>query len=300
MSESPRQSLLGRMRGLSTGSNGSSPSSSPRPVRSASELRTPTKKSGEPSTLDGLTSVPGTPGQPSTKPLPGEPGNLSAAQEQALQDVKLRLAAGGTMDKLPIFLQTDHALCRFLRARNFDLEKSHAMLVNHLKWREEIKLDEEWDKWQLSDSEELQKYWPQYYHGTDRQGRPLYVQAPGDMDTAGLLKVFPMQRLKIALALASECVVRVRLPAATAAASIHIESSSVVLDLRNISFSTFWSMRGDLLSIINQLQDNCAFSDAHADRRSRAVATDHRDQRARLGVLSLELRQTDPIRGHGQ
>ena len=65
----------------------------------------------------------------------------------------------------------------------------------------------------VQDSEALQKIWPQYFHGTDRDSRPLYIQHLGGIDTKELDRVFPLDRLKLALAISADCVLRERFPA---------------------------------------------------------------------------------------
>ena len=41
----------------------------------------------------------------------------------------------------------DIVLARYLRARNYDVDAALAMLKNTIKWRRELNLDEEYEKW---------------------------------------------------------------------------------------------------------------------------------------------------------
>jgi len=54
---------------------------------------------------------------------------------------------------------------------------------------------------------------PQYFHGVDSDGRPIYIQHLGGIDTSELNRVFPIERLKLALAVSADCVLRERFPA---------------------------------------------------------------------------------------
>jgi hypothetical protein len=66
---------------------------------------------------------------------------------------------------------------RFLRARKFDVELAKKMFVECEKWRKEVKLDETLPNWDYPEKEEMFKYYPQYYHKTDkvRQVLPQHI-----------------------------------------------------------------------------------------------------------------------------
>ncbi|KAL2135184.1 hypothetical protein VTI74DRAFT_9501 [Chaetomium olivicolor] len=59
-------------------------------------------------------------------------------------------------------------LLRFLRARKFNVELSKQMFIDCEKWREETKLDETVPTWEYPEKEAMFKYYPQYYHKTDK------------------------------------------------------------------------------------------------------------------------------------
>ena len=58
--------------------------------------------------------------------------------------------------QLPDFLATPEALCRYCRARSWQLEPTLKMLRDHLQWRKDIDLDREYDAWTREQSDKLQ------------------------------------------------------------------------------------------------------------------------------------------------
>lgn len=65
----------------------------------------------------------------------GRLGYLTPIQKEALEKAKLFPGADPQ-------LFDDHYLLRFLRARNFDLEKTETMWTNFIKWRKDAQVDE--------------------------------------------------------------------------------------------------------------------------------------------------------------
>ena len=73
--------------------------------------------------LDALTEKPLTGAlAPHRAALPGEVGALTTAQSDMLATLRTRLRDEGLEAELPDFLATPEALCRYCRARNWQLE----------------------------------------------------------------------------------------------------------------------------------------------------------------------------------
>ena len=64
-----------------------------------------------------------------------------------MADLRKRVEAEGVDKELPAWLQGEVVLCRYLKARNFDVEAALAMLKGTVQWRREMNLDAEYDKW---------------------------------------------------------------------------------------------------------------------------------------------------------
>merc|ERR1711939_1117389 len=59
-------------------------------------------------------------------------------------------------------------LLRFLRARKFDVQLAEKMFVECEQWRKEFNLDDLVQNFNYTEKRELSKYYPQYYHKTDK------------------------------------------------------------------------------------------------------------------------------------
>jgi hypothetical protein len=126
---------------------------------------------------------------------PQTQGQGQSSVEEGGYDVRKTLSEKQLewLDKLNELIQNDSnlsekekrwcdapCLARFLRAREFDLEKSHEMLLNCLKWRMEYKPDEV-----KADDVivEMKNEGKLYINGKDKFGRPIVYMRPGRDNT---------------------------------------------------------------------------------------------------------------------
>ncbi|XP_072514026.1 SEC14-like protein 5 [Salminus brasiliensis] len=115
-------------------------------------------------------------------------GQLTPMQESCL--IQLRASLQQThRGKIP----KDEHILRFLRARDFNLEKARDMLYQSLSWRTEFQVDSILDSWAPPTC--LQEYYAGGWHHQDQEGRPLYILRLGHMDTKGLVKALGEEAL---------------------------------------------------------------------------------------------------------
>ncbi|XP_076023520.1 SEC14-like protein 2 isoform X2 [Genypterus blacodes] len=112
--------------------------------------------------------------------MSGRVGDLSANQAEALQQFRERIQ--DILPQLPA--QHDHFLLRWLRARNFNLQKSEAMLRKHLEFRRQMKVQTITTEWRPP--EVIEKYLSGGMCGYDREGSPIWYDVIGPMDPKGL------------------------------------------------------------------------------------------------------------------
>lgn len=81
---------------------------------------------------------------------------------------------------------------------------------------------------------EIKQYYPQGYHGVDKEGRPVYIERLGKIDVDRLLKVTTPERyLKYQIS-EYEKTCRIRFPACSVAANRHISRSTAILDVEGV------------------------------------------------------------------
>ncbi|XP_034873262.1 SEC14-like protein 3 isoform X2 [Mirounga angustirostris] len=112
--------------------------------------------------------------------MSGRVGDLSPKQAETL--AKFRENVQDVLPTLPN--PDDYFLLRWLRARNFDLQKSEAMLRKYMEFRKSMDIDHILD-WQPP--EVIQKYMPGGLCGYDRDGCPVWYDIIGPLDPKGLL-----------------------------------------------------------------------------------------------------------------
>ncbi|XP_037279886.2 SEC14-like protein 2 [Rhipicephalus microplus] len=111
--------------------------------------------------------------------MSGHLGDLSPTQEAALRNFRKAVADVLKPD------HDDRYLLRWLRARDFNLNKAEQMLRAHVEWRKQFGTDDVMT-WPES-PEVLRKYYPGGFTGYDREGRPVAIIPFGSCDLKGLL-----------------------------------------------------------------------------------------------------------------
>ncbi|XP_029433137.1 SEC14-like protein 5 [Rhinatrema bivittatum] len=115
-------------------------------------------------------------------------GHLTPLQESCL--IQLRQWLQEThKGKIP----KDEHILRFLRARDFSIERARDMLCQSLTWRKQYQVDSILETWQAPAL--LEEYYAGGWHYHDKDGRPLYILRLGQMDTKGLVKALGEESL---------------------------------------------------------------------------------------------------------
>ncbi|KAI0693461.1 CRAL-TRIO domain-containing protein [Cytidiella melzeri] len=177
---------------------------------------------------------------PNYKPLPGRLGNLTVEQQHVLTKFRTQIQEEGWF--VPERMD-DATLLRFLRARKFDLDKSKTMLKAAEEWRKEFGVDDIVQNFDFKEKAEVDKYYPQYYHKSDKDGRPLYIEKLGKLDIKALYQITSQERQLQRLVFEYEKFLTDRLPACSKAVGHPVETSCTILDLGGVSLSNFYRVK---------------------------------------------------------
>ncbi|KAH8739453.1 SEC14 domain containing protein [Cryptosporidium ryanae] len=105
------------------------------------------------------------------------------------QQLKLSLLLENFNTRKDDISELDYRLfLRFLKARQFNVDKATLMLRNYFTWREKNNISEIINNTQVPIKLEL---YPRAYHGVDKLGRPIYVDCIGISNIKKLLELYP-------------------------------------------------------------------------------------------------------------
>eukprot|EP01026_Neomeris_dumetosa_P016848 TRINITY_DN16432_c0_g1_i1.p1 TRINITY_DN16432_c0_g1~~TRINITY_DN16432_c0_g1_i1.p1 ORF type:complete len:492 (+),score=55.57 TRINITY_DN16432_c0_g1_i1:112-1587(+) len=113
-------------------------------------------------------------------------------QEIGVQEVREELKKQGVKKTAE---QDYYTLLRFLRARDYDVEKASEMYIAHLQWRKEYGTDTIIQDFDFKERDQFLAVYPQGYHKTDKQGRPIYIQHLGQIDLKKITQVTTVERM---------------------------------------------------------------------------------------------------------
>jgi len=188
---------------------------------------------------------------------------LTEEQEVALRNFRSELLKEGIISEGGDSLGTqyDHILLRYLRARKFSLKNSKIMIKNCIEWRRTVcgagieEVYRKIDPYDYPERREVFKYWPIWYHKTDKRGRPLNIQSLGGIDVPALYKEVTPERFWEIIVATTEAAMREILPGCSYAAGKTVDDILCIVDLKGFSLPKFWQMKNLVRDTFQVTQD---------------------------------------------
>jgi len=143
----------------------------------------------------------------------------------------------------------DETLLRFLTARSFDLKQAVLMWRNCVEWRKTVggvgidELYKRIDRMDFPERDHILKYWPNSFHKTDKEGRPLCIQLYGGINMPELYKGVSQEQFWEYVVVTAEGLCRDHIPIAEKVSGKKGLGQHCIVDLKNFSMGKFWQMR---------------------------------------------------------
>ncbi|KAL9099984.1 MAG: hypothetical protein Q9163_004593 [Psora crenata] len=169
----------------------------------------------------------------------GHPGYTTKEQDAQVFQLRTQLEQEGYTERLDTL-----CMLRFLRARKFNVQAAKLMFIECEKWRKEFGVDNLVRSFDYKEKPQVFEYYPQYYHKTDKDGRPVYIEQLGKIDLNAMYKITSAERMLQNLVVEYEKLADPRLPACSRKSGQLLETCCSIMDLKGVGVTRVPSVYG--------------------------------------------------------
>lgn len=102
----------------------------------------------------------------------GFPGSLTGEQERKLAAFRARLLKIGVLEAGDPMFDSDHELCRFMRARSWDVAKATTQFKDAVRWRADFGADSIIESFEFEEFDRVVQIYPQFNYNCDKVRPP--------------------------------------------------------------------------------------------------------------------------------